>query len=662
MKRSIYSGLKQIRDHIVPLTEGLAVETDGAVRALTSAIDAKLLTRFSPGFPLVVAICGGGSSGKSTLFNSLLNEHFAPSGGKAGLNRRVLFSIPAGADKTDDVIAHMARAFGTEPAPLQHQSDLLQPGAPLFVEDSSRPALPVLLDTPDFDTGSGGHYTNREVARNALEAADILVYIFTNSNYNNRDNTDFISRVLTGIGRRHCFLVYRVYPSYTAGEVEAHAMTVARNLYGDDATDHVLGIYRVDEDNQVAAGHRFMRLRPARNAAPDFLAALRSLDAHNLRSDQHAAILADTMDQTRTIRDRSGRSRDRLKLYLDAVQAVQSHCVQKALRHFPLDHVMRRFARIWSASDPAAVKFMRRAGTVVEFPLRAILGAAGWARKQISTAPPPSSAAEYFSQAFDEDLVTAVTELHQQILGPQLSVELQKGDPVAERMRQTMARMRDNEDAAKFPLPSRETTAAGETEVFNVPVHPVLKQAQQQLADREFGTLLKGILGRKDDLLAITDSMEADLVSLADEFRNKMGVWDKVGQTFWAFLNVLPATLAVTYVLSTGDPVGAVGIKVKLAGLFGMKDLYALFAIPVTRGMKKADRKQMETMLGPIVQTWLNHKMRVVDDLLTDAITGKLLETGQSRYRTAADGLEQIDGALAAIKNAGTGLSRISPE
>jgi hypothetical protein len=321
---------------------------------------------------------------------------------------------------------------------------------------------------------------------------------------------------------------------------------------------------------------------------------------------------------------------------------------------------MRRFARIWSASDPAAVKFMRRAGTVVEFPLRAILGAAGWARKQISTAPPPSSAAEDFSQAFDEDLVTAVTELHQQILGPQLSVELQKGDPVAERMRQTMARMRDNEDAAKFPLPSRETTAAGETEVFNVPVHPVLKQAQQQLADREFGTLLKGILGRKDDLLAITDSMEADLVSLADEFRNKMGVWDKVGQTFWAFLNVLPATLAVTYVLSTGDPVGAVGIKVKLAGLFGMKDLYALFAIPVTRGMKKADRKQMEAMLGPIVQTWLNHKMRVVDDLLTDTITGKLHETGQSRYRTAADGLEQIDGALAAIKNAGSGSPDIS--
>ena len=146
--------------------------------------------------------------------------------------------------------------------------------------------------------------------------------------------------------------------------------------------------------------------------------------------------------------------------------------------------------------------------------------------------------------------------------------------------------------------------------------------------------------------MAITESMEADLTALADDFRNRMGLWDKVGQTFWAFLNVLPATLAVTYVLSTGDPVGAVGIKVKLAGLFGVKDLYALFAIPVTRGMKKADRKQLEAMLGPIVQTWLNHKMRVVSDLFTKEITGNLLETAKDLVNQSENRLEEIEAAL----------------
>ncbi|MCK7503273.1 MAG: hypothetical protein MZV70_03630 [Desulfobacterales bacterium] len=73
----------------------------------------------------------------------------------------------------------------------------------------------ILMDTPDFDTGARGRYANRRSAQGALEAADLLIYVFTNSNYNNRDNTDFIARMLTGIGRRKCFLVYRCYPSFT---------------------------------------------------------------------------------------------------------------------------------------------------------------------------------------------------------------------------------------------------------------------------------------------------------------------------------------------------------------------------------------------------------------------------------------------------------------
>jgi hypothetical protein len=124
--------------------------------------------------------------------------------------------------------------------------------------------------------------------------------------------------------------------------------------------------------------------------------------------------------------------------------------------------------------------------------------------------------------------------------------------------------------------------------------------------------------------------MEDDLEQLADRFRRKLGLWHKISQTFWALLNVLPATVAVTYVLSTGDPIGAAGIKVKLTGLFGAKDLYALFAIPVTTGLKKADRKQIEEMIGPIVQTWLNHKLTIVQHLFEENITGEILRSARS--------------------------------
>ena len=645
MEKTIHGNLDRIRQEIGPLTRGLALEAQEAVRTLTNAIDTKLLVRFSPDFPLIAAICGGGSSGKSSLFNSLLQADLAPSGGKAGLNRRVLFSLPAAGSENEAVIAHMSRAFSAEPAQLERQSDLLQPGEPLYVPDRDNRTDLVLLDTPDFDTGSGGRYTNREIARSALEAADVIIYIFTNSNYNNRDNTDFIAQILTGVGRRHCFLVYRVYPSFTPQEVEAHAMTVAQGIYGDRARDHVLGIYRVDEDNRVAAGERFMRLRPARPADPEFVDAVAALNRLELRREQHAAILKDTTAQARHLMERSRQSLGMLKLYADAVRTVQGRCVQQALQHFPLDHVMRRFAAIWNASDPTAIKFMRRAGTVVEFPLKALLGAAGWARKQLSTGP-PGAAGDSFSHAFEEDLVTAVTELHRQVLSSQLTVQVKADDPVAMHMQQLAARSRIPAAAPDAGLPIQKEPDSDGTHLFDVPVHPAVRPVQQQLADRDFRGILKSILDRRETLLSITEGMEADLVSLADEFRSRMGVWDKVGQTFWAFLNVLPATLAVTYVLSTGDPVGAVGIKVKLAGLFGAKDLYALFAIPVTRGMKKADRKRLEVMLGPIVQTWLNHKMRGVEEIFQREITGRLLDSAGRHAADAEHRLGRLEAAL----------------
>jgi hypothetical protein len=126
-------------------------------------------------------------------------------------------------------------------------------------------------------------------------------------------------------------------------------------------------------------------------------------------------------------------------------------------------------------------------------------------------------------------------------------------------------------------------------------------------------------------------------------------VWRKISQTFWAFLNVLPATVAVTYVLSTGDPVGAVGIKVKLAGLFGAKDLYALFAIPFTTGLKKADRQQIEEMLGRILQTWLKDKAHKVQRIFEEKLTGGILECARRNITDAEKLISTINSLMLAV-------------
>ncbi len=646
MESALFDALKKLRENIPRLADHLKLGNDEQIRFWTDIVDAKLLTRLTPDFPVVAAICGGGSSGKSTLFNSLVGDHLAPTGGTAGLNRRVLFSIPAVRAGQTDLFADLARPFKSAPDPLNSKEELTVPGEPLYVLNQSSMNNLVILDTPDFDTGAKGAYTNREVTRMALEASDILIYIFTNSNYNNRDNTDFIAQMLTGIGKRKCFLVYRVYPSFTQQEVLDHAMTVAQGIYGELAEKYLLGVYRTDEDNDVAAGKGFMKIKPVDAKSPGFAEALQAVDAPKLRYELYASILKDVYKGAEIINDAAQVSLAELRLYYDALQTAQSYCVHEALKHFPMDRVMRRFARTWAATDPTHVKIMRRTGSFIELPLKMLLGAAGWAKDQLSPGQPQSSASKVFAEKADEDLVTAVTSMHYQAVSRQISVGGSLTDPVAGRMIESIDKIRAQKRLEKTQNPQAEPSGEGSRFTFLVDAHPVVIPEQEKLRATDFKSVLQSILAEKESITAISRDMERDLEQLADHFRRKMGLWPKISQTFWALLNVLPATVAVTYVLSTGDPVGAAGIKVKLTGLFGAKDLYALFAIPVTTGLKQADRKQIEEMLGPIVQTWLNHKLKTVQHLFEENITGGILRCARKNIADADLLIREIEHSM----------------
>jgi hypothetical protein len=646
MESALYDALKKLRENIPRLADLLKFGNDEHIRFWTDIVDAKLLSRLTPDFPVVAAICGGGSSGKSTLFNSLIGDYIAPTGGTAGLNRRVLFSVPAVRAGQNDLLADLARPFQSVPGPLNAREELTVPGKPLYVLNQSPTKNLVILDTPDFDTGAKGAYTNREVTRMALEASDILIYIFTNSNYNNRDNTDFIAHMLTGIGKRKCFLVYRVYPSFTQQEVLDHAMTVAEGIYGELADKYLLGVYRTDEDNDVAAGKGFMKFKAVAANSPSFAEALQSVDAPKLRSELYASILKDVHKRAEIINDGAQVSLDELRLYYDTLQTAQSYCVHEALKHFPMDRVMRRFARIWADTDPSHVKIMRKTGSFIELPLKMLLGAAGWAKDQLSAGIPQPSTSEVFAEKVDEDLVTAVTSMHYQAVSRQVSVGGSLNDPVVGRMAEIIDKIRSQKRLAKSQNPQAEPSGEGSSLNFLVDAHPVVIPEQEKLRARDFKSVLQSILAEKESITTISRDMEKDLERLADHFRRKMGLWHKISQTFWALLNVLPATVAVTYVLSTGDPVGAAGIKVKLTGLFGAKDLYALFAIPVTTGLKKADRKQIEEMLGPIVQTWLNHKLKTIQHLFEENITGGILRCARKNIADADPLIREIEHSM----------------
>ena len=646
MEPAFHNALINLKEGIPGLAQLLKFGDGSDIASWINIVEAKLIPRFSSDFPIVAAICGGGSSGKSTLFNSLSGEGLAPAGGRAGMNRRVLFSVPASLVEQSRVVSDLAEPFKSDLQPLKDSADLTHPGNPLYVINRSGPKDLVLLDTPDFDTGARGAYTNRDVTRLALEASDIFIYIFTNSNYNNRDNTDFMSQMLTGIGTRKCFLIYRVYPSFTDQEVREHAMTVAGGIYGDDAGKNLLGIYRADEDNRVAAEKRFMKLRPVPADGLEFLSTLAAIDAPELRLELHASILKDVLKKAENLLGDAEHSLTELRLYLDAFQTAQSQYVHEALKHFPMDRVMKRFAKIWAKTDPAHIKFMRKTGNVIEFPLKVLFGAAGWTKDRLTSGKAVPADSGDFSKKLEEDLVTAVTSLHAQAIGPQITVTGSLNDPVVKRMSEMVDRIRVQRANADVQNPRAESTDQDQILRFFVDTHPSVFPEQKRLRDQEFRSMLQTILSQKEELVDMPKDMLADLKDLADRFRSKMGVWSKISQTFWASLNVLPATAAVTYVLSTGDPVGAVGIKVKLTGLFGAKDLYALVAIPVTTQLKKADQQQLKTMLGPIAQTWFNHKLKKVQQLFEENITAGIIRTVDETMVRAAAGIAEMQSSM----------------
>jgi hypothetical protein len=644
MEPAFHDALSHLKDHIPSLAKLLKFGESSDIASWINIVEAKLIPRFSSDFPIVAAICGGGSSGKSTLFNALSGERHAPIGGRAGINRRVLFSVPESLVEQNRVVADLVEPFKSDLQPLKDSDELTTPGNPLYVINRSGPKELVLLDTPDFDTGARGEYVNRDVTRMALEASDIFIYIFTNSNYNNRDNTDFMARMLTGIGKRKCFLIYRVYPSFSDQEVQEHAMTVAGGIYGNDAEDNLLGIYRADEDNRVAAAQQNVRLRPVPAKGPDFISALASIDAPGLRLELHGSILDDVLKKADRLVDDAGRALDELRLYLDGFQTVQSQYVHEALKHFPMDRVMKRFAKIWAKTDPAHIKLMRKTGSVIGFPLKVLWGAAGWAKDSVSSNKAEPADSEKYQKKMEEDLVTAVTSLHAQAIGPQITVSGSLNDPVVKRMSDLVDHLRVRKNGGAVKNPRTESADQDQVLRFFVDTPPAVFSEQARLKDRDFRSILQSILSQKEELVDIPKDMVADLKELAEHFRNKMGVWDKIRETFWASLNVLPATVAVTYVLSTGDPVGAAGIKVKLTGLFGAKDLYALVAIPVTTRLKKADQQQLEIMLGPIAEAWFNHKLKKVQQLFEQSITAGTI-------RMVKDTIEQATAKIEEIKN-----------
>ncbi len=595
---------------------------------------------------LLVAICGGGSTGKSTLLNALAGAELSQVAFRAGLTARVILAGHPDVLTGAHVAERLLHRLGQAPVPWVKAELTAQPGPPIYATSRALPRNLLLLDTPDFDTGENGRLANRERAEPVLRTAEALIYVFTNAVYANLSNTAFMRAVVGGVGGRPTVLVYRVSRVASDAEALEHCRQVARRLYGGEASPgfppEVIGVYRVHESDAVAEGRAQPALVPlgpvtAGRPLPELLAGLdvTAIKRHVLASDLHSLRLEAGRDLTQARQESLA-----AQLYGQCLRHAKTEHALQALRDFPAQEALALATRLLIETGPPAVRALRRTADWVAAPLRGMqaLGrrAARWARRTpaVPTVGDPAS-------ELAQHLLEAANALRNRLLDDALVVSVSEGDgPWASA--QAMADERPT-------WLTVEPVGRGRANLHVRAPRAVLRR-QAELLDQDWPGAVAQLERESVELMGLPAEMDAELRQAVLSFRQGMGWWQRLREGLSASAAVLPPLLGVTYTLLTGDPVTGGGLWIRLGGLLGLNDLWALVAIPASLGLGEQDRRHLEEMLAPVFRAWLGRRAARVAELFgelvcqpVEAALRALPAPDDARFQRLAQALEVLE-------------------
>jgi len=628
--------LSKLREQVPRLVDLLQIGSD-EIGQNWKNLDTKLLPLTDRHLPLMVAVCGGANAGKSMFFNSFLGFNLSPVRGDAGSTRRVLVAGHPEIFGRKNLVTSLFEPFGSGPQALSDPTELMHPGPPLYIVHEAVPREQVLMDTPDFDTGSNDRYINREIARQVLEACNVLIYIVTNSTYNNLENTRFMRAILTEAGMRRCMLVYSCSRTFSDHQVLDHLNTTAENLYGKHKDDYLIGYYRTDVSDAVAAGRAHMKPRPVRTGDPELDRLLESLDPRQIREKQIQTTLAAFLKYVRKVLTASRIARDELELYQGTLNLALSHAVQQALTSVPLEKIIQRMNRIWLDTSPGYLKFFRGVGSVIGKPARLIFGLAKGVTDGDGRQQTTGTGAVDPLEELKANLIGAAAELRDKVLAEEIIAETTDKDRHGAGLIELLDRIRSQRGLQVKELPLRQVGSYTGSIILHVAAPASARDCRRRLDNMPWKTTVDAIVSAAESVLNISTDVELnrELSDLVHEFRRQMNIVQKTRESFVASLNILPATLGIAYVLTTGDPVGGSGIYAKLHGLFGMHDLWALISIPASAGLDESSRKNLSDMLAPVVSRWFENRAMIVRGIFKENVTGEVLEEVKNLIESA---------------------------